>query len=248
MNFLSKARTIEKLLPLLKQSKVLPVFIFNIESFESNRLELLKKIQGFFSEDFLIVRSSAFDEDTNESSMAGHFDSVLNVDILDKKKISYAIDKVISSLDFNPKNEIFIQPMLQKMTFCGVAFTSDIDTLTPYYVINYDDSGSPDSVTSGRRGNLKTYIHLKENKDDVLPPVIQKLISSFNELEKIFENNFLDIEFGVNSSEEIFIFQVRPIVTKNKKNNYKLNLSEALFKVEKKNRKTQFTSSKSVWR
>jgi glutamine kinase len=234
LNFSSKARTIEKLSPLLKHSKVLPAFIFNIDSFKSNRLELLKKIQEFFSEDLLIVRSSAFDEDSDESSMAGHFDSVLNVDRLDNIKLSDAIDKVISSFDSNKKNEIFIQPMLQKMYICGVAFTSDIDTLAPYYVINYDDSGSPDSVTSGKRGNLKTYIHLKENKDDVPPPVIQKLIRAFNELEKIFENNFLDIEFGVNNNKEIFIFQVRPIVTKNKSNNYKLNLNEALFKVEKK--------------
>ena len=234
MNFSSKARTIEKLSPLLKKSKVLPVFIFNIESFKSSRLELLEKIQEFFSEDLLIVRSSACNEDTDESSKAGHFESVLNVERLDNQKLFDAINKVISSFDYNQKNEIFIQPMLQKMKICGVGFTSDIDTLAPYYIINYDDFGSPDLVTSGRKGNLKTFVSLKNTDTNHSPLIIQKLKNSFKELEDLFENNFLDIEFGVNSKEEIFIFQVRPIVTKNKENNYELNLNKALFKVEKK--------------
>ena len=50
----------------------------------------------------------------------------------------------------------FVQPMLQNVTMSGVIFTSDIDTLSPYYIINFDESGSTNSVTSGNSNKLKT--------------------------------------------------------------------------------------------
>lgn len=34
----------------------------------------------------------------------------------------------------------------------GVIFTRDVDSNLPYYLINYDDGGSTDSVTSGSGG------------------------------------------------------------------------------------------------
>ena len=124
--------------------------------------------------------------------------------------------------------------MLNNLKKCGVAFTADIDTLAPYYIINFDDSGSPEAVTSGGHGNFQTYIQLKNYETKNSNTIIQKLILAFKELEKIFKNDFLDIEFAVDSKDEIYIFQVRPIVVWNKENYYKLDLKEALYKVERK--------------
>ena len=192
------------------------------------------KIIDKFECDKLIVRSSSHHEDKETSSNAGHYKSILNVPRLDKDQLSKSIEEVFDSFDSNSKNEVFIQPMLNNLKKCGVAFTADIDTLAPYYIINFDDSGSPEAVTSGGHGNFQTYIQLKNYETKNSNTIIQKLILAFKELEKIFKNDFLDIEFAVDSKDEIYIFQVRPIVVWNKENYYKLDLKEALYKVERK--------------
>ena len=66
--------------------------------------------------------------------------------------IKLSIDEVIKSYKkSNLKNEIFIQEYLGNVKVSGVVFTRDINNNSPYYKINYDDnSGSSDSITSGR--------------------------------------------------------------------------------------------------
>ena len=234
MNFFSKAKTIENLNGKIQFSNVLPIIIFTINQYKKNKTSVLEEIQKKFSSDKLIIRSSAINEDTLLTSNAGHFDSILNVNLNNKKEILVAIDKVVSSIKGNSNNEVFVQPMLQNMSKCGVAFTADLDTLSPYYIINFDETGSPDAVTSGLAGEFKTFIQLKNAELSNTPSIIKKLIIAFKELEKLFNNNYLDIEFGVNEKNEIFIFQVRPIVINDKVNYYNLSIKEALFKVEKK--------------
>ena len=237
MKFSTKAKTLENLQGLLKFSQVLPILRFSIKDLNSNPLTLLNKIKEYFSDHSLIIRSSAFNEDTEISSNAGHYVSKLNIPKKDDDKILDALANVKSSMNSDSRNELFIQPMLKNMYLCGVAFTADIDTLTPYYIINYDDNGSPDSITSGISRESKTFIHLKDSSLENESLIIKKLIQAFNELESIFENKFLDIEFGVNTNDEIYIFQVRPIVTKNKNKACNLNLKDQLFKIEKKLKK-----------
>ena len=234
MNFLSKAKTLENLNGKIQFSNVLPIFVFTINQYKKNKTFILEEIQKKFSSDKIIIRSSAINEDTLLTSNAGHFDSILNVNLNNKKEILDAIDKVVSSIEGNSNNEVFVQPMLLNMSKCGVAFTADLDTLSPYYIINFDETGSPDSVTSGLAGEFKTFIQLKNAELPKTSSIIKKLIIAFEELEKLFNNNYLDIEFGVNEKNEIFIFQVRPIVTNDKVNYYNLSIKEALFKVEKK--------------
>ena len=234
MNFLSKAKTLENLNGKIQCSNVLPIFVFTINQYKKNKTFILEEIQKKFSSDKIIIRSSAINEDTLLTSNAGHFDSILNVNLNNKKEILDAIDKVVSSIEGNSNNEVFVQPMLLNMSKCGVAFTADLDTLSPYYIINFDETGSPDSVTSGLAGEFKTFIQLKNAELPNTSSIIKKLIIAFKELEKLFNNNYLDIEFGVNEKNEIFIFQVRPIVINDKVNYYNLFIKEALFKVEKK--------------
>ena len=65
-------------------------------------------------DDRLIVRSSALNEDTNESSQAGKFESV--GDVCGEKAFFEAVHTVVSSFDdTNPDNQILVQPMLQSV-------------------------------------------------------------------------------------------------------------------------------------
>ena len=106
MKFTTKAKTLQNLSGLIKLSQVLPILSFSIEG-KLKKTQLLKKIRGFFSDDYLIVRSSAFNEDTDISSNAGHYESVINIPKVDEKKLLEAIAKVESSMDSNPKRGIY---------------------------------------------------------------------------------------------------------------------------------------------
>ena len=158
----------------------------------------------------------------------------MDIDVNDTQMVKRSIEKVISSFGKNKKNkdEIFIQPMLKKVTMSGVIFSCDIDTLSPYFVINYDESGSTNSVTSGTSNNLKSFVCFKE-KYKVKDKRIIKIITASKECEKIFQNKFLDIEFAI-SNYQLFILQVRAVVTNKKENLSNINLFKNLNKLEKK--------------
>ena len=54
----------------------------------------------------------------------------------------------LSTQKLNSLNQVLVQPMLENVDICGVAFTADPGTRGHYYVINYDETGSTSSVTS----------------------------------------------------------------------------------------------------
>jgi len=174
-------------------------------------------------------------EDNALVSNAGEFSSISNVDIKDTKALQNAINKVIKSYgaSINKLDEIFIQPMLTDIDMAGVVFSGDIDTASPYYIVNYDESGSTDSITRGISNDVKSFICFKENhyiKNDLLKKVIQ----SAKECEYIFENNLLDIEFAF-SDNELYILQVRTIIMHNKDNLSSIDLSsDFLLKLQNK--------------
>jgi len=122
--------------------------------------------------------------------------------------------------------------MLRDVSMCGVVFSADLDTLSPYYVINYDESGSTSSVTGGEHNDLKTYIHFKEY-DGIEDNKIKQIIDAVKECEALFCNEFLDIEFAF-VGETLFLLQVRPIVQVNKEILSHINLATGLRKLQKK--------------
>lgn len=232
LSFSTKAKTLEDLTKIIGSAKVLPIFRFSFEQYKIEGDHLLDKILGNFS-DLLIVRSSSVNEDGMKFSNSGHFKSILNVNP-NKNDLRNAIDQVFQSYGKNIEkyDEIFIQPMLKEVTFSGVAFTADINTLAPYYIINYDQSGSTDSVTSGHGNKLITYVSLK-NSTKKHPEEIYRIIKACEECEKLFQNSFLDIEFAF-SKNQLFLLQVRPIVKFSKKNLSQLDIKKALDKLNKK--------------
>ena len=233
LNLSSKAKTLEDLKPIVKYSKVLPLYRFFAIGYDKNKKLLLDKVQSLFDTN-IIIRSSSSNEDNLETSNAGGFDSILNVNVNLLDDIDKAIKQVILSYgdSLNEQDEIFIQPMLQNVTISGVIFSADIDTLSPYYIVNYDESGSTSSVTSGKSNSLKTFISLKEN-NKIKNKELNILIKATKECEEIFSNQFLDIEFAF-SNEELYILQVRAIVTHDKENLSQIDLFKSLKKLENK--------------
>lgn len=232
MRLLSKAKTLENLQNKLKNAKILPLVRFGV--FDKNQDEILENTLKLFSTN-LIVRSSSENEDNLHSSNAGSFLSILNVK-LEKNELKKAVEKVKKAYKNISKNdEIFIQPMLSDVQICGVIFTADIDNLSSYYIVNYDEGGKTDAVTSGTLNELKTYICFKDY-ENIQDKKMQKLILATKECEQIFNNSFLDIEFAF-SKDELYILQVRAIVCQNKENLNHINLGKNLEKIYNKFKK-----------
>ena len=229
----TKSKTLQDLTKIIKSAKVLPLYRFNLSSYKKNKTKILKEINEKFKSN-IIIRSSSKNEDSLRNSNAGKFLSVLNINVKDIDTVNKSIEKVIASLGRTKKNEdeIFIQPMLKNVSMSGVIFTCDIDTLSPYLTINYDESGSTNSVTSGTSNKLKSFVCFKE-KIKFRDKRIKEIINASNECEKIFKNKFLDIEFAF-SNNQLYILQVRAIVKNKKENLSNINLKKNLKKLEKK--------------
>jgi glutamine kinase len=229
----SKAKTLEELRVVVKCSKVLPVYRFFANRYSEQKEEILSQIRSTFDTN-LIVRSSSTNEDNLQTSNAGGFESVLDVDIDSEQEISNAIKDVISSYgsDINSDDEVLVQPMLSSVGMSGVVFTADIDTLSQYYIINYDESGSTSGVTSGKSNDLKTFIALKDGQI-VNDKKLGQIIKASKECENIFDNKSLDIEFAF-SGDELYLLQVRAIVINNKEDLSSISLLDSLHKLSRK--------------
>lgn len=227
--FSTKGKTLKDLSSILTSAKVLPLFMFTVRDFKNDRDNTVSNIQNFFQQNFLIIRSSSGNEDCFDKSNAGHYKSILNVPKENKKKITESINTVIASYDSCDENsEILVQPMLIDIKLSGVVFTADIDTLAPYYVINYDESGKTENITGGRGGNLKTYVHFKKSPFECEDRYLSKICNTCREIEEIFQNPYLDIEFAFNKNGDLYIFQCRPIARKNKEDLSQINLQDFL--------------------
>ena len=135
----SKAKTLEKLSKLIRYAKVLPLLRFSVSSYKKDKYKIINKIKEKFSGK-VIIRSSSISEDSYEKSNAGKFVSVLDVNVNNHDDIKKSIEKVIKSFgkQNNNNDEFFVQTMLKDVNMSGVIFSCDIDTLSQYFIINYD--------------------------------------------------------------------------------------------------------------
>lgn len=215
----SKAKTLKLIQNQISKFKIPEFIFFENRDWQANASVLIEKIKHQFKDDFLAIRSSAANEDGIKKSMAGEFETVLNVSANEPSEISEAIIKVIHSYKRNgsliDQDEVIIQRMLRETIMSGVVFTHDLNTGAPYYVINYDDiSGKTNTVTSGdgKYANRTLYIH-RGSSDVIRSSKFKNLLDAVVELENIMDNQFLDIEFAMDSELNPYLFQVRMITT-----------------------------------
>ncbi|MDC0239198.1 PEP-utilizing enzyme [Candidatus Thioglobus sp.] len=215
----SKLQTLENL-----RSKLRIFFIPNFLSVSAKKFISIdgiehKNLKKSIKSKLIAIRSAAADEDTQSSSAAGEYDSVLNVASDDSQSITAAINVVISSYrkkrPILTDDRVIIQEMVKNTSMSGVIFTHDLNTGAPYYVINYDDqSGLTDTVTSGegKYSNRTLYIH-RNSTDRLHSERFKSLLQAIQELESIMESNFLDIEFALGEDLTPYLLQVRAITT-----------------------------------
>lgn len=211
VSFKTKAETLEALAPLLRNGRILPQIRFSVADWRSDATGVLASITAApWGSDRVIVRSSARAEDSAVSSQAGRYDSVLGV--VGSTAVSHAIDQVVDSFadDGRDDDQIFVQPMLDRVAMAGVVFSRS-PSGGPYYIINYDDrSGLTDRVTAGVGDSLKTFLCLK-SRANTCPPSLAPIIALVSELETLLGCDAIDVEFAVGSDGQLYLLQVRPL-------------------------------------
>jgi len=213
--FTSKANVLKILAKKTKKSRIEKIYDFTISDWKNNEKNILKIIAKNFGSTKIIVRSSAKGEDSFEQSKAGQYLSILNVNSNSENELKLAINSVIKSYYKNdnrdPKNQILIQTQTPDIIISGVVFTRTENVGAPYYVINFEEGSSTDGVTKGK---VSTTVKIFRN---IPPKRIPKkwiaLIKSIKEIESIFRTSLLDIEFGISKTNQVTVFQVRPMTS-----------------------------------
>ena len=211
-HFETKAQTLKFLLDNNEKfsAAILPVYYFSFDKWQENPQKIWQDIdEKFSSYTRLIIRSSAQNEDTAESSQAGKF--ISESCTCTQAEFFKTCNLVFNSYDVeNPQNQILVQPFLEKVEGAGVAFTVDPNSGGNYYVINYDLSGSTSSVTSGQGKENKLFYRFKSFHSRTENNYLNSLCKVLSELEILFGTQLLDVEFAFKDGK-IYIFQVRPL-------------------------------------
>lgn len=230
--FGTKAETLLQLVGKVHHAQVPPTLLVPLEEWNQDSQSVCQRIQKQFGNSKLAVRSSAFAEDGALSSMAGAFESVLNVST-EEKSLRNAFEEVIHSYE-GSKGQILVQEMIQNVKASGVILSYHLENGAPYYVINYDDvSGRTDTVTSGA-GEQKTVLIHRDIPEGVLRSKrVQGWITLVRELEEIFGGAPLDIEFA-QTNQALYLLQVRRVtLEKNWNKQVSLLVREAYQHIER---------------
>jgi len=211
--FATKAVTLERLASHVTRASLCEQVFTSFAEWRSRRKEVVAEIIKRFSPRSLAVRSSAAREDGQDSSLAGAHLTHIGVSPT-PNTIASAIDEVFKSYpEASDGDQVLVQPMVEDVAVSGVVLTHDLDTGSPYYVVNYDDfSGRTDTVTGGAESKV---ILIRRSKPEALKSKrFQKLLAAVIELETISGTKELDIEFCITDTEEIYILQVRPLAAR----------------------------------
>lgn len=192
------------------------VYFFTVNDWIQGEKQIVENILAKFENNLLAIRSSTNAEDSDDSSLAGAFESFLNVQP-NLGDVTEAINKVIAAYDDDMANHILVQPMVENVKMSGVIMTKVLDDGSPYHVVNFDDStGLTDTVTSGSTINKTVYIYNGVQKSDFDSPFLLKALDLIQQLEATFPGIPLDIEFAIDKDLSVHLLQVRKITTSKK--------------------------------
>lgn len=222
--FGTKAETLARLQGRLEHARILPQLTIRVGDWQRNRSSVIAGTAERFTGTRVVVRSSALNEDTEHASLAGNYESILDVSVDDTDALGAAIDSVCGSFTVggggDPDNQVLIQPMLEGVTMSGVAFTADLESRAPYYIVNYDRSGSTESITAGTAADHRTLVVHKLGDTVPEDPSLAAVVDTLREIEAKTGYGSLDIEFALRETDDgpdVVVFQVRPIAAHKEK-------------------------------
>ncbi len=212
----TKAETLARLRPLVTESLIGDQFSFTANEWAIDPQSVIRSIQVQFENQRLIIRSSSKGEDNWDASNAGGFESVLDVDGSNPESITDAINPVINSYGEaqSGNDQVLVQLFLPNVRMSGVILTCALESGAPYYRFNFDDqTQSTESVTSGEGESLRTVIINRSHPEKLatVEPTLVPVLNAVTELESLLGFDRLDIEFAVDTKNQVHIFQVRPI-------------------------------------
>lgn len=210
LNFSTKAGTLASLQGVLQTACIAKLHTFSVGSWQTDRNSCLAGLAETLGSDLWIVRSSCGREDGIDSSHAGAFLSIPNVDSVGLEK---AIEEVIAAYgEADISDEVLIQPMLTGVVRSGVAFSHDPNTCAPYRVVNWTDGSDTAEVTGGLGGRVwQQAANSKIPTTSILAPIMDLL----DELLMLFDGVPVDCEFAVTRQgdyEILWLLQARPLV------------------------------------
>ncbi len=193
-----------------------PLYAFTVTQWKKDCDSMTGSLLNFaktYKAATMAVRSSCLREDSAQASGAGAFISVLDVPV-QKEAISHAVERVFASYGnrLSPRDQVFVQPMLDEIMVSGVIMTRVLTDGSPYFVINYDDkSGKTDTVTSGRGVSKTIYVYHKAQAQDFDSSRVRRFVEFARRVEEICGSPALDMEFCLDRADELHLLQVRPI-------------------------------------
>lgn len=164
----------------------------------------------------VILRSSSASEDIDLKSTVGQYNSI----VLNRKeindhlvqKIDYIFKEIIENEGVNDRHKIIVQKYVGSTIYHGVALNYKPTTVSPYFLLNINTTqGTTDTITQGTNIPRKIFIQ-KDIDEEILKkhaPYLVKLIKSLQEIELLFKDKCIDIEFGVDEYNAVHLFQVR---------------------------------------
>ena len=210
----TKAESLARLSSAVTRARVLPMFSVDLRAWEADREDVMDRLMAEpWSDEPLIVRSSATAEDTSSESLAGHFLTLAS--LRGAEEVTAAIDDVFASYDPpGPDDHVLVQPELTNSRMSGVACSCHPSTGAPYYVVNWVETSSTDAVTSGAHdGRLHSWYGARYSEHARAPSApIAGLLALVAELRALTGMSRLDVEFAVSEDGELILLQVRPLV------------------------------------
>jgi len=193
------------------EKNILPLQIFSRGDIEDNKkfTSIINFIAHNMPADLYIVRSSASDEDGHLSN-AGKYQSILNVSL---DKIDSAVQKVLKSYEnISSSDQVFVQPMLNKVLSSGVIFTKDPNTGSNYFIINVHKGTDTTAITSGAKEGELHVVEWQESKSNnyLLRFGYLDLVKLVKSVMNKLNNDCLDIEFSL-TENGVFLLQVRKL-------------------------------------
>jgi len=211
----TKAETLERLGPHQGYFRIPDFTYFSVADWRIRSDALVGAVAQRFVGRAVAVRSSAQREDSETSSMAGRFTSILGVAADDGPAVRRAVDAVIASYETpGGDDQVLVQQMVTDVAISGVAMTHGLDDGSPYYTIEYDDeSGATDAVTAGLRINKSLRLHRDVGEADLTSSRMQRVLRLIRNIEGVFGRVPLDIEFALGRDGAVHLFQVRQIAS-----------------------------------